>query len=199
MMTREERQKRLAQLIDDSRECTACATMPGEPRALGEANGDVDARCLVVATAPGPRGAERTGIPLHGDRAGTSFERLLEHAGLRREHLFISNAVLCAPTDGEGRARKAREDELRNCSKHLSGLIVALDPKLVVTLGATALRALQQLAPHDVELAQDVGRPLRWMARWLLPLYHPGPRAMIHRSWAEQKRDYKLWKSLMED
>ena len=171
--------------------------MEGRPR-FGEFNGNEDARCLVVATAPGPRGAGQTGVPLHGDRAGTNFERLMDVAGLTREQFYITNAVLCSPVDAEGKGRKAREDELRACSRFLSGLIVELDPKLIVTLGATALRALQQLAPHGVTLLDQVGQPKRWMARWLLPLYHPGPRAMIHRTWGEQQRDYIIWKSLLD-
>ncbi|MEM9069075.1 MAG: uracil-DNA glycosylase family protein [Myxococcota bacterium] len=191
------RKKRLATLMSDAESCDECKTMPGHPRALGPGNGSVEARCLVIATAPGATGAATTGIPLQGDRAGSAFEQLMAAAGIGREQLYITNAVLCTPTTKAGAGRRPRLDELRNCSQFVGGLIVALDPVLVVTLGSTSLRGLETLAPHGLTLRKNVGRPVRWMARWLLPLYHPGPRAMIHRTWGEQKRDYALWKSLM--
>ena len=114
-----------------------------------------------------------------------------------RDQLYVTNAVLCTPRRS-GRARKVRVAEIERCSGYLSGLVVMLDPALVVTLGATALRAVSVLAPHGLDLARDVGTIHRWMGRWLLPLYHPGPRAMIHRPWAAQRRDYATWRSLME-
>ena len=91
-----------------------------------------------------------------------------------------------------------RVAEIQRCSTYLSGLMVTLDPALVVTLGTTALRAVAELAPHGLDLATHAGGVHRWMGRWLLPLYHPGPRAMIHRSWSEQRRDYATWRSLMD-
>lgn len=197
MLSREKKLRRLTTLREEAATCARCTHMPGRPTTLSDQNGPVEARCLVVGTAPGGEG-ELLSKPLSGDHAGTAFERLLDQAGLERSQLFITNAVLCTPRTNEGRGRRPRLDELRNCSHYLSGLIVLLDPVLIVTLGSTALRSLEMLAPHEMRLQNDVGRPARWMARWLLPLYHPGPRAMIHRTWGEQKRDYALWKSLLE-
>ncbi len=37
----------------------------------------------------------------------------------------------------------------------------------------------------------------RWYRRFLLPLYHPGARAMIQRPWARQREDYALLASLL--
>lgn len=191
-------QRKLELLFEEASQCAACPGMPGEPSSLGPTSGSPDARCLVIATAPGAHKAQ-AGAPLSGDRAGDAFARLLDGAQLERDSFFLTNAVLCTPRTKSGRGRRPRLDEIRNCSTFLSRLIVYLDPRLVVTLGTTALSALAELAPHDLSLATDVGRPTRWMARWLLPLYHPGPRAMIHRSWAEQQRDYALWQSLLSE
>lgn len=173
--------------------------MAGRPKTVGDPSGSLEERCLVVATAPGPTKAKGAAepIPLDGDHTGDAFSRLLNDADLRRDQLYVTNAVLCPPRRG-GRARKVRAGEIANCSRFLSGLMVVLDPVLVVTLGTTALRAVSQLAPHGLALHRDVGGVHRWMGRWLLPLYHPGPRAMIHRPWAAQRRDYATWRSLME-
>ncbi|HJL49161.1 MAG TPA: uracil-DNA glycosylase family protein, partial [Polyangiaceae bacterium LLY-WYZ-15_(1-7)] len=162
-----ERRRKLATLFAEAEACTACSRMPGHPKTLGPQNGSVEARCLVIATAPGVEGSAATGVPLRGDRAGTNFERLLASAGVRRERLFITNALLCPPRTEAGRSRRPRREELRNCSRFVSGLIVQLAPALVVTLGSTALAALEQLAPHGLTLARDAGRPIR-TARLLL-------------------------------
>jgi hypothetical protein len=66
-----------------------------------------------------------------------------------------------------------------------------VDPYLVVTLGAQALQALRLIELHEVELAQGVRRKWRWYGRTLIPLYHPGQRAMIHRSFFSQLADYR--------
>jgi uracil-DNA glycosylase family 4 len=193
-------QRKLDLLFDDIGDCHRCAGMPGRPKTLGPWSGDPASRCLVIATAPGAHKVdpEAEQKPLTGDRAGEAFHKLLEGASLKRSSFFLTNAVLCTPRTKSGRGRRPRLEEIRNCNRYLSRLVTYLDPALIVTLGTTALSALSELAPHDLSLSADCGRPTRWMARWLLPLYHPGPRAMIHRSWADQQRDYALWRSLLE-
>jgi uracil-DNA glycosylase len=41
-------------------------------------------RVLLLGEAPGPRGADQSGIPFWGDRAGVLVYRALERAGLAR-------------------------------------------------------------------------------------------------------------------
>ncbi len=165
--------------------------MVGRMRVLTEANGSIDARVLFIAEAPGRLGADRVGVPLCGDRTGDNFEELLAATGWTRNDVFISNAVLCNPRDAGGRNRTPRAEEVENCRRHLARLIDVVDPGYLVTLGAVALRATRLLEPHDYSLSRDVGRPKTWYGRVLIPLYHPGPRALIHRSLAQQKRDYR--------
>ncbi len=57
---------------------------------------------------------------------------------------------------------------------------------MVATLGTIALRALT-----DLSLREVVARPLPWQGRVLFPLYHPGPRAQIHRPFAQQQADFR--------
>jgi hypothetical protein len=66
-----------------------------------------------------------------------------------------------------------------------------------VSLGAVALRQLGTLRPHGLSLRADVGRAARWGDRWLLPLYHPGPRARIHRSFARQEDDFRALSTIL--
>ncbi len=158
---------------------------------LGAGNVPVGARVLFVAEAPGRLGAERTGVPLSGDRAGRDFARLLAAAGSRREEVFVTNAVLCNPRDGAGRNATPTTEELRNCAAFLRATIEVVDPAVVVTLGTVALGAVGRIEPHGVVLVSGVGVAAAWGGRWLVPLYHPGARAQIRRPMSVQVGDYE--------
>ena len=193
-----EREAAFTALVARVQACTRCPRMAGRRRVLGSGNGPSDARLLFVAEAPGRFGGDRTAVPLHGDRSGTTFAYLLAAAGLDRGAVFVTNAVLCNPRDAAGRNARPAPAELRNCSAHLAAQIAVLEPPWVVALGHTALRALALLTPHGVHLAADVGRPLAWYGRHLVPLYHPGPRALIRRPLAAQVEDYRRLVALVQ-
>jgi DNA polymerase len=171
--------------------------MEGRTRALGTANGPHDARVLFVAEAPGRLGPDRTGVPLSGDRTGRTFDALLAGAGIDRQRIFITNAVLCNPRRPDGRNDRPRTSELANCSEHLLAVIDVIAPALVVSLGRVALDALALIEPHGCTLARDVGAAVDWYGRRLIPLYHPGPRALIRRTLAQQAGDYAALAALI--
>jgi uracil-DNA glycosylase family 4 len=165
--------------------------MEGRTRALGPANGPLDATVLFVAEAPGRLGADLTGVPLRGDQTGRNFDAFLAAAGIERGGVFVTNAVLCNPRKPDGRNDRPRPAEVQNCSEHLRALIDLLDPAWVVSLGRAALDALSVIEPHGLVLARDVATPALWNGRRLMPLYHPGPRALIRRPFTQQVADYR--------
>lgn len=185
-------QKQFDSLISDVQACTACARMCGSKRVLNRGCGPIDAEILVVGEAPGRLGADASQIPFHGDKAGHNFESLIELSGLRRDQLFVTNAALCNPKNESGNNSTPLESELAACSIHLKRQIDLVQPKIVVTLGAVALRALSYIEPHRLELRKSVRTSTQWYGRELIPLYHPGQRAMIHRSFANQLSDYNF-------
>lgn len=146
---------------------------------------------MFVGEAPGRLGADDTGIPFHGDKAGDNFESLLMIAGINRSDVFITNAVLCNPRDAKGNNSTPNKTEVKNCSYYLKRQIDLIQPKIVVTLGGTALDALSYIEEHAFKLRESVRTSCNWYGRDLIPLYHPGQRAMIHRSYANQRSDYK--------
>ena len=95
-------------------------------------------------------GGDRTGVPLSGDQAGNNFAKLLQAASISRDEVFVTNAVLCNPRDASGNNARPATAEIRNCSAYLDETLCIVDPLVVVTLGAVALRALDMIAPHDV-------------------------------------------------
>lgn len=185
------------ELVAAAQACRRCPSMEGRRRLLSRANGSPGARVLFLAEAPGRRGGEVTGVPLTHDASGRRFTRLLALAGLRRDAVFITNAVLCNPRAPDGKNRPPTACEIAACSSWLAAQLAAVDPAVVVTLGATALRALARLAPHAYTLRGDVGQALPWAGRLLVPLYHPSPRAGLSRSYQQQDEDFRALGALL--
>jgi uracil-DNA glycosylase family 4 len=184
-------------LVARAQACRLCSRMEGRRRVLGAGNGPLDARVLFVAEAPGRLGGDKTGVPLVNDQSGRNFARLLEAAGWRRDEVFVSNAILCNPRDAQGRNDAPARAEIRNCSVHLRDLLAILDPPYVAALGRVALDALALITPHAIELRRDVATGVPWDGRTLVPLYHPGPRAQLHRPFIQQQEDFVQLRALV--
>ncbi len=147
---------------------------------------------MFIGEAPGRLGADSTGIPFHGDKSGDNFESLLDFVGISREDVFITNAVLCNPKDIRGNNAPPNTNEILGCSSFLRQQIDLIAPAIVVTLGASALKASSLIEDHRLTLKNGVRSANYWYGRQLIPLYHPGQRAMLHRSMANQRSDYQF-------
>jgi DNA polymerase len=159
---------------------------------LSELNGALDAHVLFIGEAPGRQGGDRTRIPFTGDQSGRNFDRYLASIRLKREQIFITNAVLCNPRKESGANRKPTTAEIANCSKFLRRLIALLDPRVVVTLGAVSLDALRSIEYHALSLKEHAGTIHVWNGRLLVPVYHPSPHVLAsHRREPAQMKDYK--------
>jgi DNA polymerase len=179
-------------LADEAQSCALCPQMAARTAVLSERNGTLEPKVLFIAEAPGRQGADRTRIPFHGDASGRAFEHLLASVGLTREDIFITNAVMCSPRSETGANRSPTQAEIRNCNSFLRRMIDLLQPPLVVTIGAVALKATDRIEAHGLTLKQDVGRLVKWQGRWLAPLYHPSPQTLIStRSLAQQEADWQ--------
>lgn len=189
-------QRVFTRLVDDVRACRACSRMT-HCHALSAANGPVDARVVFVAEAPGRRGAAITGVPLTRDVSGRRFDAFLAVAGIARSDVFVTNAVLCNPIDAEGRNRAPARTERERCLGFLARTLDIVRAPLVVALGRVALKALDDLAPHDLRLASDAGRPATWRSRTLVALYHPSRQSTLHRGEERQEADWRALGALL--
>lgn len=188
---------RFLKLVDEVKACTKCPRMNGSTRVLGPGCGPLDARILFIGEAPGRLGADDTELPFHGDQAGHNFESLISQVGLSRYQLFVTNAVLCNPKDSKGNNSTPNSNEIRNCTSFLERQIMLVNPKVVVTLGSTALKACDNIEHHGLLLKKAVRTENQWRNRLLVPMYHPGQRAMLHRSFANQLADYQFLAELI--
>lgn len=192
MTERSAKHPRFGALIEEVRACTKCERMCQSARVLNYSAGNLNAELFFVGEAPGRLGADETEVPFHGDTAGKNFEDLLSFAGINRNDIFVTNAVLCNPKDEKGNNSTPTLREAANCQPFLRRQIELVNPKIVVALGNTALRALAGIEHHTLSLSQNVRTKQAWFGRVLMPLYHPGQRAMIHRSFANQRSDYQF-------
>jgi uracil-DNA glycosylase family 4 len=172
--------------------CTLCERMKGSQRVLNRSAGPLTAPVMFIGEAPGRLGADGSGIPFHGDKAGHNFESLLQAVGIERDAVFVTNAVLCNPKDSYGNNSTPDKSEISNCANFLREQIKIVNPAVVVTLGMTALKATDLVEPHGLNLRDHVRTAHKWDARLLIPLYHPGQRAMIHRNFFNQRSDYQF-------
>lgn len=179
-------------LVDRVQACQKCSRMKDSARVLGPGCGPLNAPLMFIGEAPGRLGADGSHLPFHGDKSGHNFEKLIEQVGISRYDVFVTNAVLCNPKDEKGNNATPNPGEISNCAPFLRETIEILDPDIVVTLGAVALKACSVLEVHTATLREHVRTSRSWMKRTLIPVYHPGQRAMVHRSFANQLSDYQF-------
>ncbi|MPZ50161.1 MAG: uracil-DNA glycosylase [Dehalococcoidia bacterium] len=175
--------------------CEACPRVLYS-HVLGASNGPARARFMFVGEAPGRLGAGRSGVPFQGDESGRRFELLLATAGLQREAVFVTNALLCNPVDDAGRNRRPQSSEVERCLPFLRAQIEAVEPEIVVALGEVALAALGRIEAHGMRLRDHPGEAIAWRGQTLVALYHPGRRALVHRPEQKQQADWLALGSL---
>lgn len=191
-MVLKEKRALFASLAAEAAACRVCPAMCGRTAVLSHLNGAVAARVMFIGEAPGRQGGDRTRVPFTGDQSGRNFDRYLASIELKRERIFITNAVLCNPRKESGANRKPTVAEIINCSKFLRRLIELIDPRVIVTLGAVSLDALRSIEYHALSLKEHAGTIHTWNGRLLVPVYHPSPQVLAsHRREAAQVKDYK--------
>ncbi|KXV43005.1 DNA polymerase [Gluconobacter roseus] len=124
------------------RTCTACPLHCSATQAVvGE--GPADARIMVVGEQPGDQ-EDLAGRPFVGP-AGQLLHKALGEAGVDRGALYLTNAVKHFRFRLQGRRRIHQSPDVGHvaaCRPWLEQEIALVRPKLIVSLGATALRAL---------------------------------------------------------
>jgi uracil-DNA glycosylase family 4 len=185
-------------LVSEASNCNLCPRMCGRKKVLLDKNGNINAKVMFIAEAPGRLGAERTGIPLCGDDTGKNFQELIQSIGWKREDMFITNAVLCNPQNSKKNNGTPTKREIKNCSSYLKKTIELVNPKVIVTLGKTALDALHNIRVHNVIFGQSMAQKASWNNRILFPLYHPGNQAKKYRKKERQMADFAALKCMVD-
>lgn len=157
------------------------ALWPAEekPIVLGEGNAD-HPPVMLIGEAPGEQESLQ-GRPFVG-KAGKNLDGFLQVLELNREDIYISNVVKIRPTkvSDKGRTsnRPPNKEELALFTPYLMEEILLVQPKMIVTLGNVALKAL--CGPkavigdmHGRENRVTVTHEKQSAEFAVFPLYHP--------------------------
>jgi DNA polymerase len=105
--------------------------------------GPQDSRVVMVGEQPGDE-EDRRGHPFVGP-SGRLLSKAMQEAGLDREKIYVTNAVKHFKFVERGKRRihaKPSGIEISACKPWLEAELTAIEPELVVCLGATAAQSL---------------------------------------------------------
>ncbi|HTU66177.1 MAG TPA: UdgX family uracil-DNA binding protein [Steroidobacteraceae bacterium] len=149
--------------------CRRCPLWEHATQAVA-GEGPPDARLVLVGEQPGDE-EDLQGRPFVGP-AGRLLDKLLAEAGIDRHRVYVTNAVKHFKWEPRGKRRIHKtpaQQEVAACEAWLRSELGRLQPRVVVALGATALRALSSTAgpvgkSRGGTLTTDEGLPL--IATW---------------------------------
>lgn len=165
------RSRTLASLARAARQCEGCELYRYATQTVfGE--GPPDAKVVLVGEQPGDQ-EDHAGRPFVGP-AGRVLDESLAEAGIRRDEVYITNAVKHFKFTPQGKRRMHKKPgarEMAACRPWLEAELEAIQPLGVVCLGATAA---QSLLGRDFRITQSRGEFVDspW-APWVLATYHP--------------------------
>ena len=172
--------------------------------------GSPNAQVMWVGEGPGYEEDHR-GEPFVG-KAGQLLDAILASIGLDRRKVYITNVVKCHPmvdsSDPEkrGNDRPPTPEEMEICRGYLENQCRMIRPKVLVTLGAVATRALLKTSEGITSLrgkwrqwsVPDSGG---WSAR-ILPTYHPAAllrnpslKKDVWQDMKNLKKEMETWQS----
>ena len=170
----------LTRIREELGDCTRCKLHQGRTT-LVFGVGRPDADLLFVGEAPG-RDEDQQGEPFVG-RAGQLLTKIIESIGLTRDQVYIANVIKCRPPNN----RNPELDEVRTCEPFLFQQLDVIRPRVVVALGAFAVRTL---LGSDQSISQLRGQVFDYRGAKLVPTFHP---AFLLRS-PDRKRD--VWEDM---
>ncbi len=148
-------------------EVTACTRCPlHRTRTLPVfGSGNPQAPIFLIGEGPGYE-EDKSGVAFVG-KSGQLLDKILAACGFTREqHVFIGNIVKCRPPQN----RNPLPEEQAACLPYLEEQIELVNPKIIVTLGAVATKAI--LGSH-VMITKARGNWGLWLNRPVMPTYHP--------------------------
>jgi uracil-DNA glycosylase len=135
-----------AQAFEDLRmrvlACTKCPHLVAFRHTVVFGVGNPAAELMFVGEAPGAD-EDMQGEPFVG-RAGELLTKIIQTMGFQRSDIYIANVLKCRPDMPAGASgnRQPTPAEMQTCLPYLREQIDLIQPKVMVALGATAMRGL---------------------------------------------------------
>lgn len=160
--------KALREAAEDCRGCdlykNATQTVFGE--------GPRQASMILLGEMPGDE-EDRQGHPFVGP-AGRLLDEAIDEAGISRKEVYVTNAVKHFRWEPRGKRRLHKKPSARQieaCKPWLHAEILAVEPEVIVCLGATAA---QVMLGRSFRITRQRGKFFQSEdAAWLMATYHP--------------------------
>lgn len=163
MTTKEDQLRQLR----DRMEQDVSLPLRAEATQLVFGEGNADAKIYFLGEAPG-QSEDKQGRPFVG-RAGKLLNTLLEHIGMQRADVYISNIVRFRPPNN----RPPTAAEIAAFLPYVNEEIAIIQPLLIVTLGRFSLAKF--LPTDKITQVHGTLHTADWQGRLvhIFPLYHP--------------------------
>lgn len=171
--------------------CSVCQShvKPGKKIVCGV--GNLEASIFFCGEAPGAD-EEIQGEPFVG-RAGQLLTKMIQAMGLSREEVYIANIMNWRPEmPTEVGNRPPTLEEMQFCLPYLRAQVKIVQPRVIVALGATAVKGL--LNTHNVRMGEMRGQ---WSQLESIPLmitFHPS--YLLRNATMATKR--AVWEDLLK-
>lgn len=172
-------------------QCEICTqrVKPGKKVVFGV--GDLDADIFFCGEAPGAE-EEVQGEPFVGP-AGQLLTKIIETMGLTREKVYIGNIMNWRPDTGTGYGnRPPTREEMAFCLPYLKAQLEIVQPRVIVALGATAVKGLQNLEKNP-RMGDLRGSWQDYEGTPFMVTYHP---SYLLRN-QSKKRKREVWEDML--
>jgi DNA polymerase len=171
--------------------CARCPNLVSSRTQVVYGVGSPFAELMFVGEAPGEE-EDLQGEPFVGRSGREVLNKMIAAMEYTRDDLFIANVLKCRPDmpEGESGNRKPKPAEMATCLPWLREQIALIKPKVLVTLGATAIEGLlgESVTMRDVR-----GKWLDYHGVPLMPTYHPA--YILRNQTLAEKR--KVWEDML--
>jgi DNA polymerase len=180
----------LFRIMEDIGECTRCRLHEKRTKIVFGV-GDENSKLVFVGEGPGAD-EDAQGIPFVG-RAGQLLTQMIEGTARKegipivRKDVYICNVVKCRPPDN----RTPEPDEMQICGEFLGRQLLAIRPKAICALGATAAKFLTRSKEGVTRMR---GNWYKWNDIPVMVTYHPSfllrayNQAAKRESWEDLKK-----------
>ena len=176
----------LARIEARAKVCVKCGELSRCRHSVAFGVGSPRAEIMFVGEAPG-HDEDMQGIPFVG-RAGELLTKIISAMGCKREDVYIANVLKCRPPQN----RTPLPDEIANCLPYLLSQIELVQPKIIVALGATAVRALLNV---QLGITKMRGHWYTFRDIPIMPTFHP---AYLLRNPPAKKEVWEDMKAVLE-
>jgi len=155
--------------------------------------GNHNAKIIFIGEAPGAK-EDATGVPFCG-RSGNFLNELLDHIGLKREDVYITNIVKCRPPKN----RDPKDSEIECCKNYIERQIEIIGPKVICSLGRHSMNfIMNNLGIENKETISNLHGKIFEGKYIFIPLYHPAVAIYNSSKKGELKKDFEIIKKYVD-